>query len=666
MRRTPLSREEAERATDRSRFSALSLPSPSTPETLVRENPREHLLFRAGYVRLTQPTWRVPSLLTPTAPIAASLPKASRVAAEQFGRDASASLIRSEVEAYLRAPEDEARGAALTRLAELAETYGDAVRQALCYVFSSESTPLGAVREEFARSVSVADADEVFDSLASHAKVMLSRHQDRVVIINATFRGGGVAEMFQTAAQVLQQVGITVEWHRTYVGRQAAYDEAGRRAFDAFQGGALSLTPEDIQVWGEENKRLGRILGSVAQDPRVAVVFLEDHHPIHLIGLLKARNPNLRIIWRSHVDNAGLLSERPAATALWRDVMLPELRHLSASDSVLFQPGSVPPDAALLTAGIFQQAPGIDLFSPKNRPLVRAGQEVEGRIKRNQVLARIAPSLNPAHPYLVAGGRFVAWKGLLPILRAFGRIADTYEDINLLIFGTVGTGDPRKSSYKKLLDGQLRMMIRERPGLRARIVMVVDENEHINTFYDLAAEHHMPYLHFSLREGYGMMPDEASRQGAMIISSLVGGLSRFASDVTTGPSQLDLSELAAHIADPTKLYVADPETGEPRSTGWVTDAIERAEAEHLSRLLSARRRDPAAFARRYRAEASRAHVMTLLSCLTAMSRDYAAYAAADAASIQRARHARQPGETASPSWRLTEMLRGPKAEAGGL
>jgi glycosyltransferase involved in cell wall biosynthesis len=548
--------------------------------------------------------------------------------------------------AYASAPDDASRTAALDGLAALADRDGRVAADALAFKFRQPGRALAAYRAEFERVLTAADADVIFSSLSRYAQALLARGKDQVVIVNATFAGGGVAEMFQTYAGIMKQLGIEVCWYETSAGRKAAYGEVGRKAFDAFQGGSVALTDQDKALWAEENVRLERILAPVAADSRVGAMFLEDHHGIHLTAF-KAKNPGLRIIWRSHVDNAGLLARRGPAADLWDTVMKPNLQTLDAGDSVLFQPGSVPLDAADLRAGVFTQPPGIDLLSPKNQPLT-------DRATRDATLARIAPGVDPGKAYFVAGGRFVAWKGLLPALRAFQRIAPEHPEAHLLLFGAVGSGDARKTQYKALIDAELAAWLDMNPEMQGRVVVVLDQNQHIRAFYDLAAQHRMPWLHLSLREGYGLMTDEATRHGTMVISSSVGGLVRYATDPQTMGSQMDLEPLAAAVVDPVKMYKPDLFTGGVTPATWAVDAIERVEAQHMAAYLKARQ--AADFSERYEAEAHRAHVMTLMNSLVAMSRDYLAYGAASAAQVQAASKAKRPGEVAPPSSRLSEVI----------
>ncbi len=516
------------------------------------------------------------------------------------------------------ATSDERLGA-LHELANLAAHQPKAVREALRYDVGTPYHTIAEYEVELAKSLGVEGARLYVENLHALASTLRAGGNPKVCLINATFSGGGVAEMFQTQGHIVQQLGIDVEWHKTW-DHDGDYGEIGRKAFDAFQGGATLIKAEEHGRWAAHNTLLASIYRDVFSDSKVGAVFLEDHHAIHFIPEIKKHNPDMRIIWRSHVDMAGVLDGKQAATDLWQKAILPNLRLLGPNDAVFFQPGSVP-QGYNLPCSVFVCPPGIDPLSPKNQ---RLDWDCAQAILKKEV-----PDIDLDLKYLVTGGRFVAWKGNIIVQRAFLSIAEQYPEIGLFVFAGIGKGDDRKIAQRDLFDASLA----EFPEAAKRVRRMDDRSSvEIAAAYALAAHSELPYVAASCREGYGMVGDEAARQRAAVLTFLQGGFSRYGEEPDTAAFSVSIANLVDTIDDPTQMYrlvdgkvVASPEA----------QAIQDLLAAKLKEIFDARRHDPG-YSARYQRAAEVAERITLEHSSPVMARNYLAAVAATPAQLARA------------------------------
>lgn len=508
--------------------------------------------------------------------------------------------------------------AALHQLADLADHAPNAVREALRYGFGTPKHTLAEYEAKLATSLGTEGAKLYMEQMHTFADRMIKADTPKICLVNATFTGGGVAEMFQTCGDILQQLGIEVEWQKTW-DHDGDYGEIGRKAFDAFQGGGTVITDAEHERWANHNALLSRVYQGMANDPEVGAIFLEDHHAIHFIPEIKKQNPDKRIIWRSHVDMAGVLDGKEAGTNVWQKTIRPNLEHLGPNDAVFFQPGSVPQKEAF-PCSVFVCPPGIDPLSPKNQRLTWD--------EAFEILRREVPGLDSDKKYVVTGGRFVPWKGNVVVERAFLSIAGDYPDFGLFVFAGIGSGDERKIRERDLFDASL-------AESKFKTVYRMDDRTsvEIGAAYNLAAHWLLPYIAGSIREGYGMVGDEAACQGAVPMTTLQGGFSRYGENFETAHFSANIADIANNIVDPTRMYsfvdgkvIASPEA----------KALEERVATALRGIFDAHGNDPE-YAERYRSAASVAERITLENSLPVMCRNY--IAAASATPIQLARAA---------------------------
>ena len=115
----------------------------------------------------------------------------------------------------------------------------------------------------------------------------------RVVHVNATAYGGGVAELLNSNSILLNDLGIECGW-RVLIGSHSFF-KATRKMFDGLQGKKVDLTPTDKRVYHDYNLRNTLINHLKYHD----VVIVHDPQPLAMIQFYKRK---CAWLWRCHMD----------------------------------------------------------------------------------------------------------------------------------------------------------------------------------------------------------------------------------------------------------------------------------------------------------------------------------------------------------------------------
>ena len=117
----------------------------------------------------------------------------------------------------------------------------------------------------------------------------------KLLEINATAQGGGVAEMLYGAIPFLDQMGIEAEWK--IISGSAEFFECTKNLHNLLQGSPGSFTPEMEAVYFHN---LERCSATNFIDYSPDVVLVDDPQPLGLVRYLK--KPGETWLWRCHID----------------------------------------------------------------------------------------------------------------------------------------------------------------------------------------------------------------------------------------------------------------------------------------------------------------------------------------------------------------------------
>src|ERR1700719_243298 len=119
----------------------------------------------------------------------------------------------------------------------------------------------------------------------------------RVLHINATAFGGGVAEILSTIVPLMNDVGVHTEWH--VIRGADEFFNVTKAMHNSLQGMLLNWTPQMRDVWLRYNEMNAKLL-----DEEYDFVIVHDPQPAAMLGLRTklGRRPHGKWIWRCHID----------------------------------------------------------------------------------------------------------------------------------------------------------------------------------------------------------------------------------------------------------------------------------------------------------------------------------------------------------------------------
>jgi trehalose synthase len=325
----------------------------------------------------------------------------------------------------------------------------------------------------------------------------------KMLTLNATAQGGGVAEMLYSTVPFLNMLGVETEW-KVICGTRDYY-EATKELHNLLQGKAGTFSPERRQAYLctlEECARQNLI------DYKPDVVDAHDPQPLGLGHYL--RKPGATWLWRCHIDmDKETIEGNPG---LW-DFLTEWAEHY---DAVIFSAAQYIISRWPMPKFIIP--PFIDPLSEKNRELS------QGEI--DSVLAKY--HINPRVPIIAQVGRFDPWKGIDRTIATYRRVRKERE-CQLVLAGGLVADDP---------EGE-RILSRVYEDTKN------DEDVHVlNLSLDDRLENHREVnalqraarviMQPSVKEGFGLVITEALWKGKPVIAAEAGAIPLQIRDGDTG------------------------------------------------------------------------------------------------------------------------------------
>jgi trehalose synthase len=317
----------------------------------------------------------------------------------------------------------------------------------------------------------------------------------RVLHVNATAVGGGVAEILLSLVPLMRNAGLETDWY--VLQADDRFFEVTKGYHNALQGKPTRWSPEQFDVYWASVERNARKLEEELRAYDYVVV--HDPQPLVLATLLR-NDARPRLLWRCHIDMTS------PSLDTWR-VLSP---HLAAYDLLIFSSDAYVPDG-LEAERIEIARPCIDPFRAKNRS-VRDWE-------RSEVLDRYG--IDPSRPYLLQVSRFDPWKDPLGVLEVFHQARERHPGLQLVYMAGMAADDPEGWGLYE----QTREAAGEDPDVHLLALDVppdqVDRNAlEVNAMQRGAAV----ILQKSIREGFGLVVTEALWKEKAVVAGNVGGI----------------------------------------------------------------------------------------------------------------------------------------------
>jgi trehalose synthase len=319
----------------------------------------------------------------------------------------------------------------------------------------------------------------------------------RVLHINATAYGGGVAEILQTLVPLMRDVGLDAKW-QVIVGEKEFFTVT-KSFHNALQGHSIELSEADRDVFLRDSQLNAKLF-----EGEYDFIIVHDPQPAALLHY-NGRQGAKHWIWRCHIDTS-----TPYIPV--RDFLKPYLLEYDAAIYTIAEyVGS-----GMTFPNLFIIPPSIDPLAEKNRPMsVDDARMIVGRY-----------GVDLKRPIMVQVSRFDPWKDPLGVVDAYRKVKAKMPEVQLALVGQMATDDPEGMVY------YARTLRRAGEDFDIHILSNLDgvHNREVNAFQTLADV----VIQKSTREGFGLVVAEALWKGKPVVGGKAGGIPLQIIDGETG------------------------------------------------------------------------------------------------------------------------------------
>ena len=318
----------------------------------------------------------------------------------------------------------------------------------------------------------------------------------RVLHVNSTRQGGGVAEILEKLVPLQCELGMDARWE--IIEGSTEFYRCTKSFHNALQGQPVDVSTALLEEYEETNRRKAEALGALAQD--ADFVFIHDPQPAALLRSFPKRKG--KWVWRCHIDLSR--PHRP----VWR-----YLRGIVAGyDASIF---SLADFAQMLPHPSYLVPPAIDPLSAKNMELT------EDEIRSEYA----GCGIDPGHKLMLQVSRFDRFKDPVGVIRAHHLAKAFIPGLKLVLAGGGATDDPEGAAVL----AEVRAAASNDPDVHI-LLLPPDAHRTINALQRGADF----VLQKSLREGFGLTVAEAMWKGKAVIGGDTGGIRLQVIDHHTG------------------------------------------------------------------------------------------------------------------------------------
>ena len=307
----------------------------------------------------------------------------------------------------------------------------------------------------------------------------------KVLHINSTKEGGGVAEILHKLIPLKQALGIEADWD-IITGNQEFY-QCTKGFHNALQGMRQSISEKLLQNYEKINRENEEKLRSKLKE--ADFVFIHDPQPAPLLKMIPERRG--KWIWRCHID----------ASKPYRDVWKYLRKWVTPYDASIF---SLPEFAQPLPHPHYIIPPSIDPLSEKNCPL--PDQEIDN------VFSEF--NLDPQLPLITQVSRYDRFKDPVGVIDAY-KLASKLTPMQLVLAGGGASDDPEG----EMVLNEVKEASNGAPNIHV-LLLPADANRTINALQRASDI----ILQKSIREGFGLTVSEGMWKGKPVIGGDTGGI----------------------------------------------------------------------------------------------------------------------------------------------
>lgn len=339
----------------------------------------------------------------------------------------------------------------------------------------------------------------------------------KIIQINATPVGGGVAELLRSLIPYLRSLGIDASWYYLDPRFDRQFFKITNKLHNALQGANLKVTEEEWAIYQDVNRRAAKDIKKIGYD----LLVVNDHQPAAVAHFLNETKPK---IYYNHIDTSS-----PNHRAWFKLRKILDYYAIYIFSNASFVNKTLPKDKVRIFA------PAIDPFNIK--------QKIVPKAQARKYLAKFG--LPAQGPLIAQISRFDVWKNPAGVLGAFRAIQDKYPKTQLAFVGLMEAMDNPEAIrvYKE---------IKEMVGKDSRVHLFFDPDPRIKSiaeftmYFQNAAD---IIIQNSIKEGFGLTVSEALWKKKAVIGGPASGVRKQIKDGWNGYIAKNDKELAEKMAD---------------------------------------------------------------------------------------------------------------------
>jgi trehalose synthase len=372
---------------------------------------------------------------------------------------------------------------------------------------------------------------ERVDALVEAAQTLHSLLGDRrIVNVNSTATGGGVAEMLATLLGYVRGIGLDASW--VVIEGNPDFFRVTKRIHNGLYG-----SPGDGGPLGDSERALyERTLAAnhdhIRHEVRAGdVVIVHDPQPAGLSALLNELGAH--VVWRCHVGYDGANEWTERAWEFVRPYVEPAHAHVFSREP--FAPDwidrarlrVIPPSIDPFTAKNQELGPDETLAILEGAGLVAAGNaEPDPRIRRSAQVVRDGPAPTPDVPFVLQVSRWDRMKDMAGVLEAFARHVHG-DAAHLVLAGPAVSGvddDPEEDEVWRETVAARKALTREQQARVHLAAIPMDDLVENALVVNALQRRAAVVVQKSLAEGFGLTVAEALWKTRPVVASAVGGI----------------------------------------------------------------------------------------------------------------------------------------------
>lgn len=311
----------------------------------------------------------------------------------------------------------------------------------------------------------------------------------KILNINSTPFGGGVAELLYTLIPLMRDAGLNADWQ--VIPGSEDFFTVTKLFHNALQGMDLIATPEMIETYLKQNETNAELFTGDYD-----VIMVHDPQPAAMLAFLEEKGKRKgRWIWRCHID---LTTARPSVWEFLRP-------YLELYDAAVFTMSQYVKNGFNMDT-IAIVPPTIDPLSAKNINIDQSTID--------SVLERY--NIDSNRPIATQVSRFDPWKDPLGVIDAYRVAKKEVPDLQLLMIASMASDDPEGWHYyektSRHADGD--------PDIHLLSNLEGVGNIEVNAFQRASDV----IVQKSTREGFGLVVSEALWKEKPVIGGDVGGI----------------------------------------------------------------------------------------------------------------------------------------------